>query len=177
MSKLSPLGQSMASLFSPERESIRKQQESSSTKGTQASQGAFRISGAKEISGIEENSPTKDSLGNPTSPGHGSWGKKKKAEEEVLEQKEELKKQGIFEPQKQPQSQFIKLNIGWEKILFIQKKICQKAKEIITKHNGPESYFNSKSSTIASFKSRGCVVDLDMEVQRQIMEAKKKESA
>jgi hypothetical protein len=164
MSKLSPLGQSMASLFTPESERARAGQ-------AKAASGGRGPALAPSRKGPEIQNPiTGDSLGNGSSPGYESWGKKKAAsstEEDPLAQKLATPGGTVIEPPTQG-PQLIRLSLGWEKILLAQKKLCEKAKNIFTRLEGPENYRAQRKSRLLSRKSRGCIVDLDIqEVQNE----------
>ncbi|MGZ3671949.1 MAG: hypothetical protein ACXVB9_04445 [Bdellovibrionota bacterium] len=166
MSKLSPLSQSMASLFTPESERLRAGQgrEERAARLTQ-------IPGAKDIKGHKSG----DSLGNPNSPGYEPWGKKKKDGQAPEKEAAGAPAGTVIEPPTQGPT-LIRLMVGWEKILLTQKKLCEKAKGIFTRMEGPENYRTQKKSKILSIKSRGCIVDLDIQTvqDEKAAEAKSK---
>lgn len=171
MSKLSPSGQSMAALFSPEGEKLRAAQKdkASSTSGA----GTFRVPGAKALG---ESSKPQDSLGNPNSPGYEKLDlKKKPAEAAHEEQAHQAKPKGFETPELGPQ--FIRLGLGWEKILMTQKKICEKAKGLFTMLEAPARYRGQKKSTFLQAKSRGAILDLDLAEVQAEAEQKKKDAA
>jgi hypothetical protein len=157
MSKLSPLTQSMASLFTPESERARA--------GESKAAGSNKPGLSAAKSGNEIKNPiTGDSLGNGQGPGYEFMGKKKTAapaEEEPEETK--LSPSGtVIEPPNESHA-IIRLSVGWEKILLAQKKLCEKAKNIFTKLEGPDSYRSQGRGKFLRGKSRGCIVDLDLQ--------------
>ena len=166
MSKLNPLGQSMASLFSSESAKIRSSQRS---KANGEKFNATKVPGSDPI----KSPKTGDSLGNSNSPGYESWNfKQKEAEAKEEQKKKEAQGGGPIEITEFG-PQFIRLSLGWEKILLAQKKICEKAKNLFTAMDAPDSYqANRKGKN--QLKSIGCIVDLDIEAHRQEQEAKLK---
>lgn len=179
MSKLSPLGQSMASLFTPESERLARAQKTKETSQTPSANG-LKIPGMPKI----QSDKPGDSLGNPNSPGYEPWGKKKHAESGAQEKQGEKAPGGTVIETAAQGPEIIRLSSGWEKLLLAQKKLCEKAKNLFTSQEGPDNYSKQRKSKILSFKSRGCIVDLDVqETQDQQKEAEarlkeqKKESA
>lgn len=163
MSKLSPLGQSMAALFSSENAKARAEKKEATAKF-----------GAVKVPGSEKLSPHKsgDSLGNPNSPGYESWNLSKEIEAKE-EEKRNAASGGAPIEISEIGPQFIRLSLGWEKILLTQKKLCEKAKKLFTAMDAPDSYrANRKGKN--QLKSIGCIVDLDIEAHRQEQEAKLK---
>jgi hypothetical protein len=160
VSKLSPAGQSMAALFSPEGEKLRKAQQDGKTKGAGAPGSPFRIPTAK---GISETGKSQDSLGNPNGPlGYEKLTKKSPGAPEA----EPESKEGPVEyhvPGSPEQSNPIRLSSGWEKILIAQKKICEKAKDLFTTLEAPMKYRVQKKSSFVQLKSRGSILNLTPE--------------
>lgn len=163
---LSPLGQSMASLFTPESERLaaaRKTKESSRA----PQQNGMRIPG---MPGIQSHK-SGDSLGNPNSPGYEAWGKKDQNSSPSQEHSEAKGPAGkvIEAPSQGPE--VIRITSGWEKLLLAQKKLCEKAKNLFTSLEGRPKYAALKSGGLLALKSRGCIVDLDLqETAEQIAE-------
>lgn len=170
MSKLSPLGQSMASLFTPESERLRTSAAQADGTG-RAPPGSARIPGMKDIKGHKSG----DSLGNPNSPGYEPWGKKERKGEKPSEQATETKGPAgtVIEPPVQG-PELIRLALGWETILLAQKKLCEKAKALFTRLEGPEKYHSQKKGRLLLIKSRGCIVDLDLQQTQDQKEAQAK---
>lgn len=162
MSKLSPLGQSMASLFTPESERLRAGQKNAASSAPKGGN-AIKVPGTGPITSDKPG----DSLGNPNSPGYEPWGKKKEA------QKEEAAGPAapggkVIETTKQG-AEFVRLSAGWELLLVAQKKLCEKAKGIFTLLEGPVKYTSQKKNSFLYSKSRGAIVDLDLQqTQEQI---------
>jgi hypothetical protein len=105
-----------------------------------------------------------DSLGNPNTPGYEPWGKKKKPAEEAAAVAEAEKGPAgtvIEAPSQGPE--LIRLSVGWDRILLAQKKLCEKAKGLFTLLEGPSEYRAQKKSKTLSRKSRGCILDLDIQ--------------
>lgn len=166
MSKLlTPIGQSMASLFTPESQKL-----SASLKAKAASPSAekngMKIPGMGPIKGHK----TGDSLGNPGSPGYESWGKKSPETASTAKSQEQGPAGTVIETTAQG-PEIVRLSSGWEKLLFAQKKICEKAKAIFTRLDGPPKYSTQKKSKLLSLKSRGCIVDLDVQTTQDEMKA------
>ncbi len=161
MSKISPLGQSMAALFSPESEKVRSKQKESSSSSLQG-QKLFSVPGAKALS---ESSKSQDSLGNPSGGlGYEPFRKEKKPEENEINStpKQLSPNQPVLETPELG-SQFIRLNFGWEKVLLAQKKICEKAKNLFTALEAPGKYLGQRKSSSLVQKSRGSILDLDVQ--------------
>jgi hypothetical protein len=147
----------MASLFTPESERLRTSQ--SKADGTGAPPpGSLRIPGAKDIKGHKSG----DSLGNPNSPGYEPWGRKTPSETAGEAPKAQGPGGTVIETTQQG-PELIRLSVGWDKILLAQKKLCEKAKGLFTLLEGPEKYRSQRKSKILSIKSRGCIVDLQVE--------------
>ncbi len=161
MSKISPLGQSMASLFSPEGEKLRAAQKDKAGNASSSSQ-AFRVPGAKAL---QESGKSQDSLGNPSGGlGYEPFRKeKKKGEAQTSESfSEETPSQKVIET-RSIGSQFIRLSVGWEKVLIAQQKLCEKAKNLFTSLEAPDKYHGQKKSNSLMEKSRGSILDLDVQ--------------
>jgi hypothetical protein len=161
VSKISPLGQSMASLFSPEGEKIRAAQKDKAGNASASSQ-TFRVPGAKAL---QESGKPQDSLGNPSGGlGYEPFRKEKKKSESNTPNSstEETPNQKVIET-RSVGSQFIRLSMGWEKILVAQKKLCEKAKNLFTSLEAPDKYHGQKRSNSLLEKSRGSILDLDVQ--------------
>ncbi len=177
MSKLSPLGQSMASLFTPESERIRSGQKKA--EGSSAPQAnAVKVPGMGPI----KSDKAGDSLGNPNSPGYEPWGKKKGNARVDAETKSANAPGGQVIETTTQGAEFVRLSAGWELLLVAQRKLCEKAKGIFTLLEGPVKYTSQKKNSFLYSKSRGSIVDLDsQETQEQLAwklkQAKEKESA
>ncbi len=160
MSKLSPLGQSMASLFTPESDRLRASQKKSEA-GTRVPGSSIKIPGGQAISSQKSG----DSLGNPNSPGYEPWGKKKnktpEAEEAIAVPATGPGGKVIETTNQGPE--IIRLSAGWEKLLLMQKKLCEKAKNLFTLLEGPTKYSSQKKNKFLLLKSRGCILDLDLQ--------------
>lgn len=164
MSKLNTATQSLAAAFTPESQRLR---------GTQVSQGkSVTSSGGKASLKLAGNEGPKDSLGNPGSPGYEKFEKEKK--KAAAEEKE--KKSGIVEyAAPEISAKKVRLCFGWEKLLLVQKKICEKTRALMVKMEGPNQYAKAKRSAKLSLKSSGCIIDLDLEEIRQKQETEAKE--
>lgn len=165
---MNPLGQSMASLFTPESERLaagRKKQEGSAP--PQAN--GMRIPGMPGI----QSQKSGDSLGNPNSPGYEPWGKKKEAEEKATAEERSTPAPGgqVIETSAQG-PEIIRLSAGWEKLLLAQKKLCEKAKGLFVKLEGPTKYTSGRKGRLE--KSRGCIVDLDLQETAEQKQAEAK---
>ncbi len=158
----------MASLFTPESERLRAGAAKAEQMGRTSPQ-SMRVPGMKTLEGQKSG----DSLGNPNSPGYEPWGKKKPAVEE-----EKLVETGpagaVFETPKQG-PEFIRLALGWDKILLAQKKLCEKAKNLFTILEGPEKYRAQRKGRLFNIKSRGCIVDLDSQETQDQLQTKEKD--
>lgn len=160
MSKISPLGQSMAALFSPESEKVRSKQKESSSAPTQG-QKLFSVPGAKALS---ESSKSQDSLGNPSGGlGYEPFRKEKSQENESNNSPKQLSPNQPVLETPELGSHFIRLNFGWEKVLLAQKKICEKAKNLFTALEAPGKYLGQRKSSSLVLKSRGSILDLDVQ--------------
>jgi hypothetical protein len=163
----------MAALFSQESQKNRKAHGDAQQKGTIQ---ALKIPGAA-AQGTVKSDKAGDSLGNPGSPGYESFGRRKQASAPEETEAEEQ----TSTPQNDPQERrkeiphlgpnFLFLAQGWEAVLLVQKKICSKAKGIFEKKEGPVSYRAQKKGSLIEQKSRGCIVNLDIESHRAQMEA------
>lgn len=164
----------MAALFSPEGERARKAKDKAASPAPgarPASPQATRLSDAGK---------SQDSLGNPFSPGYEGPLKKKKSSDGQGEIEPESQATPAFSPPgftvEQIGPRFIRLGIGWDKVLMAQKKLCEKAKNLFTKLEGPDKYRGQKKSKVLEAKYRGAIVDLDMESIRAEMEAEQKKA-
>lgn len=168
MSKLSPLGQSMASLFTPESAKLASAQKSKATPPPPQASG-MKIPGLGNIKGHKAG----DSLGNPNSPGYEHWGTKKEAETTKGKETGQQGPAGTVIETTPQGPEIIRLSSGWEKILVAQKKLCEKAKGIFTLLEGPSKYSSQKKSKMLNLKSRGCILDLDVQQTQDEMKAQK----
>lgn len=168
MSKLSPLGQSMAALFTPESERLAAGQKSKGSSPSLQTNG-MKIPGMPKL---ESHKPG-DSLGNGSTPGYESWGKKKPPQESLENGGEKAPGGTVIETTAQG-PEIIRLSVGWEKLLLAQKKLCEKAKGLFTLLDGPAKYSTQRKSKLLSLKSRGCIVDLDVQ---ETQDEKKEEEA
>lgn len=158
MSKLSPLGQSMAALFTPEGEKARKAQSKSASPTTGPQAGGLRIAGSQAVG---ENSKMGDSLGNPSSPGYSPLpiNKKDAGQQEVTEESATANGHETFHtPTYGPET--IRLDTGFETLLLTQHKLCEKAEAVFTKLDAPSRYKSQKRGKLLNGKSRGCIVDV-----------------
>ncbi len=165
MSKISPLGQSMAALFTPEGDKLRATQKSKG--GSAAGQPAKSLFQVPGTNALGESGKSQDSLGNPSGGlGYESFRKEKKQEEESAEgipAKQSLSpNQPILAP-KEIGRQFIRLSFGWEKVLLAQKKICEKAKNLFTSLEAPGKYHGQRKASSIAEKARGSILDLDVQ--------------
>ena len=157
----------MAALFSPESEKLRKSQKDKAKEPQ-----GFAIPGSNHALKSEKSG---DSLGNPNSPGYeGPLKKKKPAEDSANESALPEVSGTVLEPTQMPASRFVRLSTGWEKLLIAQKKICEKAKNLFRDQDAPENYHKQKRGKILELKSRGCIVNIDIETLRQELDAKEK---
>lgn len=158
MSKLNALSQSMAALFTPEREKARKAQATGANPNTGMVPGGLRVPGAQSI---QENARSGDSLGNPASPGYDGPIQKKAPEAATGTTTAEHGGPAgeTFEaPAVGPET--IRLSLGFEKLLLTQKKLCEKAVGLFTKLDAPGRYRNQRKGKLLGGKSRGCILDL-----------------
>ena len=171
MSKLSPSGQSMAALFSPEGEKLRAAQKDKASSAREAA--GFRVPGMQPLG---ESSKPQDSLGNPNGPGsYEPLNLKKKAPEEIAAAPAGAKNlEGFESPVLGPQ--FIRLGLGWEKVLLTQKKLCEKAKGLFTLLEGPSKYRGQRKTSFLQSKSRGAILDVDLAETQAQLEAEKKKA-
>jgi hypothetical protein len=155
----------MAALFSPESERIRSER-----KGGAAPSSNPHVAASK----LREGAKSGDSLGNPYSPGYEgpATAAKKQSENLDTEARNEQNTNNYSVPGAKHTK--IRLQAGWEKLLFAQKKLCEKAREIFVSLDAPERY-RKKTNGRLQEKSRGSIVDLDIEELRQ-EEAEKKKS-
>ena len=150
----------MAALFSPESE--RKRASLKEVNGS-ANNPHFQIPGADPVTGANE---TKDSLGNPNSPGgyYGQNRKQKGTADPALLASEAAQSETSFThvPAVENRDSVIRLTAGWDKILFAQRKLCDKAKKIFSKIEAPKRYRRSKRGKGVTLKSQGCIIDLEL---------------
>lgn len=172
MSKLSPMGQSMAALFTPETEKARK------STSAQAQSAAPTASNSIKAHRLSDAGKSGDSLGNPASPGYEGPIQKKKAsatDEAPLAE-------GEFSiPTAESTStlglpKVIRLSAGWEKVLMAQKKICEKARKLFLKLEGPENYLVQRKAKGKGMKYQGAILDVDLEALRAELEAAEKKA-
>jgi len=172
VSKLSPLGQSMAALFTPESEKVRK-----STAAQANSTTPLASSLAIKAHRLGDAGKAGDSLGNPGSPGYeGPLKRKAGAQEEAT-----LAEGDISVPTAESTSSLglpkvIRLSSGWEKILMAQKKICEKARGLFLKLEGPDTYITQRKAKGKGLKYQGAILDVDMEAHRAELEAAEKKA-
>lgn len=155
MSKLSPTGQSMAALFSPEGEKLRAaQKEKARAQGANGQ--SFRIPGTQAL---KEGQKSGDSLGNPASPGYEPLHLKKNETPPGEGVPATIgHAEGFAAPHMGPQ--FVRLGSGWEKLLMAQKKICEKAKDLFTMLDAPARYHGQRKSSFLQSKSRGSILNV-----------------
>jgi hypothetical protein len=172
MSKLSPTGQSMAALFTPERERLRAAQKD--TQGPQQTGNAFRVPG---VEAIKESSKMQDCLGNPMSPGYEPPHQKEAGPAEAALTPAGKKATGFLMRDLGPN--FVRLGVGWEKLLTTQRKLCEKAKGLLTILEGPARYRSQRKSSALEAKCRGSILDLDTQdmLENQPETEKKKKAA
>lgn len=161
MSKLVPLRQSMAALFTPECQHARATQNKEKTGSV--SEGLPPIQ-------LQKGEKPGDALGNPCSPGYEPMQGKGTPSGDPAQQQEPG--QAEYHVPGSPRGT-LRLQAGWEKILLMQKKLCEKAKNLFTSLDAPERYNFARKNKMER-KSRGCIVDLDVETVRQEQEQKKK---
>ncbi len=159
----------MASLFTPESDRIAAGQK------TKASQAAPQANGVRVpgMGQIKSDKPA-DSLGNGSTPGYESWGKKKQQPATPEGKSGETAPGGMVIETTAQGPEIIRLSAGWEKLLLAQKKLCEKAKGLFTLLEGPSKYTEGRKSKILSMKSRGCIVDLDVQQAKEEADAKAK---
>jgi hypothetical protein len=158
LSKLSPLGQSMAALFTPEGEKARKAQAKGASPATGPGTGGIRIPNSQAVG---ENAKSGDSLGNPSSPGYSPLpiNKKDAEQQEVTEESAAPKGHETFQtPTYGPET--IRLDSGFETLLLTQHKLCEKAEAVFTKLDAPGRYKTQRKGRLLNGKSRGCIVDV-----------------
>ena len=168
MSKLGPLGQSVAALF--QAPSKAKGQETASS--AQAGTGSVRVPGG--LKGTVAGQQPQDSLGNPNSPGYESWGKKKKGEAAPAAKDSD---EPVANTQTVIDTPFegadrIRLTVGWEKLLLAQKKICEKAKGLFVKLDGNGNYEEQRRGKLRFLKNRGCILDVDTQETEEKQKAR-----
>jgi hypothetical protein len=147
----------MASLFTPESEKLAAAQKAKASANAPKANG-LRIPG---LPGIQSHKPG-DSLGNGSTPGYEPWGKKKtEPEADKKAEGQEKAPGGTLVETSTQGAQFIRISVGWEKLLLTQKKLCEKAKGLFTLLDGPSKYASQRKSKVLSLKSRGCILDLD----------------
>jgi len=164
----------MAALFSPEGEKLRAAQKDKAL-GSTAALSAVRVPGGTNVGGSGKSN---DSLGNPNSPGYDPLNLNKKKKEEEAQQQTKAGKGPTLHgyEAKDLGPQYIRLGMGWEKVLMTQKKLCEKAKGLFTLLEGPLRYRGQKKSSLLEEKSRGSILDLDVEKERERVDLEKKEA-
>jgi hypothetical protein len=168
------MGQSMAALFTPEGEKLRKAQQDGKLKGAGAPGNPFRI---PKPTGIPESNKSEDSLGNPNGP-LGYEKPEKNSLGRAEPESPAADSPGTFHvPGSPKQSDPIRLGSGWEKLLLTQKKICEKAKDLLTSLEAPIKYRLQKKSSFVQLKSRGSILNLDPSESVPAPAEKKKDAA
>lgn len=143
----------MAALFGPDRAAKGKTNEAKAT-GAPSAKSSF------QVPGTAASEKSHDSLGQGSTPGYEFFGKKQKPEAEQEKQKAtDPLAQAIETPLQS--AGMIRLNIGWDKLLVTQKKICEKAKNIFTRLEGNGNYAEQRRGKMKFRKSSGCILDLD----------------
>jgi hypothetical protein len=150
------MGQSMAALFTPEEERLRKSQQDGKTKGAGSPGNPFRIPTPQ---GIPESGKSQDSLGNPNGP-LGYERPSRSAAASDAPGGETTQGPAFHVPGSAKRNDPIRLGSGWEKILIAQKKICEKAKNLLTALEAPMKYRVQKKSSFVQLKSRGSILNL-----------------
>ena len=130
------------------------------------------------VSQVKENTKTGDSLGNPNTPGYENvWGRldKKAAAKEVA------KSESTSASQEQTSNNVVplfpskvRLQLGWDALLFVQKTICQRARGILNVLEAPKRYFKAKNKQVLIKKYQGIILDYDC--SREEQKAKEKAS-
>lgn len=174
MSKLTPMGQSMAALFTPEGEKMRKAQQDGKLKGAGAPGNPFRI---PKPTGIPESNKSEDSLGNPNGPLAYEKFEKKLSDQAGPEAASADSAGSFHVPGSGNRSEPIRLGSGWEKLLLAQKKICEKAKGLLITLEAPIKYRLQKKSSFVQLKSRGSILNLDPAESVPAPADKKKDAA
>jgi len=172
MGTTSPLRQAMSAAFSPETDRLRKASKEKA-ENAESIKGFSLSKFAPKAEKLSESGKSQDALGNPTTPGY----------ENIWQQKEQnTKTQNSSCPNPDidghqiPGSngkKIIRLSTGWEQLLLVQKKICEKARNIITMIDSQEKYTFARKNKLKKYN--GCIVDLDVEEHRKEMEFKAKE--
>lgn len=176
-SSTSPLRQSAAIAFSPETERLRQ---ASKEKAEQAASArGFTLHKTNtDKNKLNEGSKSQDSLGNPSTPGYDNIWRRKKKEEESSQNKDpnlvEVRDESGANIPGSGGKKFIRLQSGWEQILLVQQKICEKAKGIMTLLEAPTRYVVARKGKLLLRKHHGCIVDVDTEAHRKEMERKTK---
>ncbi len=175
-SSTSALRQSMSATLSPEAERLRLASKEKAEQKASASGFALRKANANQTK-LSEGSKSQDSLGNPSTPGYDNIWKRDKKEEESAASKDPnlVKVKGDESLHSMPGSsgkKFVRLQTGWEQILLVQQKLCEKAKNIMTLMESPAKYALSKKAKLLMRRHQGCIVDVDIEEHRKELEHK-----
>jgi len=167
----------MASLFTPENERMRAGEKKASSEVRTPGQ-SIRVPGT---GAVEKQEKPGDTLGGGSgSLGYEPWGKKKGQAEPEKSEAAGPAGQVIETTEQGPGT--IRLSAGWELILVAQKKLCAKAKGIFTLLEGPVKYTSQKKNNFLLSKSRGSILDLDLQETQaklawKLKQEKEKESA
>lgn len=145
----------MASLFTPESAKLAASQKARAASAPPGQNG-MKIPGMGKIKGKK----TGDSLGNPQSPGYEAWGKRKEEEAKNAGEPAQGPAGTVVETTSQG-PEIVRLSAGWEKLLVAQKKLCDKARAIFTRLDGPPRYNSQKKNRLP--KTAGCILDLDLQ--------------
>lgn len=140
------------------------------TKGLGIAKTAARISDQNK--GIKGNK-TEDST-NGNTPGYENiWRRGKKESETEAQTSTRSATSPLSQPSaatEQPipgQIKPVRLQLGWEQLLVAQKKLCEKARNIMTILEAPQQYFVSKKSKVLSRKHSGIILDFNPEYKSE----------
>ncbi len=176
-SSSSPIRQGMSAAFSPEAERLRQAGKEKAEHAASAKGFSLNKSNLSQNK-LSEGSKSQDSLGNPNTPGYDNiWSREKKEESQKENSDPNLISIRDESSQNIPGSQGkkrIRLQSGWEQILLVQQKICEKAKGIMTLIESPIKYSISRRGKLLMRRHQGCIVDLDIEEHRK-EEARKRQ--
>lgn len=140
------------------------------TKGLAIAKTAERAS--EQNKGIKGNKSEDSTQGN--SPGYENIWRRGKKESEATAKTESTPKNEA--PQAMPnepaspipgQKQPVRLQLGWEQLLVAQKKLCEKARNIMTVLEAPQQYFISRKSKILNRKHSGIILDFNPEYKSE----------
>jgi hypothetical protein len=65
----------------------------------------------------------------------------------------------------------LRIQTGWEQLLFVQRKICEKARNLMINLEAPVRYFSAKKGKLLSGRYQGVILDFET----KILTDKKKE--